>query len=59
MVQGGFCLRFNKEALTGGFIAGKMRGKEFQGNRAFEYGILGFIDDPHSTFTEFLEDFIM
>ncbi len=33
--------------------------KEFQCNRAFEFGVFGLVNDTHPTFPEFLEDLVV
>jgi len=33
--------------------------KEFQGNRAVNFGLLGFVNDAHTAFAELFEDFVV
>ncbi len=59
VVQRGSGLGFQDETLLGCRVPGHVRREEFQGDEAFEIGVLGFIDHPHPAFTEFFEDPVM
>jgi hypothetical protein len=37
-------------------VARKLRGGEFQGDEAAEFGVLGFVDDTHAATAELFED---
>ena len=37
----------------------QMLRQKLKGHEAVEFGVLGFIDDPHAAFAEFFKDFVM
>ncbi|MCL6632517.1 MAG: acyl--CoA ligase, partial [Alicyclobacillus herbarius] len=47
------------EAFKGLGITGEIVGKEFQGDRAAEFGVFGFIDDAHAASADAGEDLVM
>jgi len=40
-------------------VLGHVGGKEFQGNEAAEFGVLGFVDHTHPTAAQFLDDAVV
>ena len=50
---------FLHEVRTPVVIVDISRREEFQGNRAFELGVLGFVDDTHPALTDFLGDLVV
>lgn len=53
VVQRGGGLRLAPEALKGRRIGGNVSGKEFQGDKAAELGVLSPVNDAHSATTDF------
>ncbi len=58
MIQTGDGAGFSLESLFELRVIGKMRGKDFNGDRTIESSVLGFVDLTHATRTERCEDFI-
>jgi len=44
------------EALSGSRIRRPLMGKELQGDRPLEPGVLGFVDDPHPAASDLSKD---
>ena len=40
-------------------VAGQLRRQELEGDGAFEFGVLGFVDDTHAAFPELFEDLVV
>src|SRR5690242_19759369 len=59
MVQGGSRLSFPLEPTQGLRIAGNFIGQELQGYETVQPCILGFVDDTHSSATDFLDDAVV
>jgi hypothetical protein len=47
------------EAFFGLVVASQIEWQEFEGNRALELGVFGFVNDTHTSAAEFLDDFVM
>jgi len=54
---GGFGLA--RETFAAFLVAEEMRREELQRHGPVEFRILGFVDDAHAAFTEFLGDFVV
>jgi hypothetical protein len=58
MIQAGDGFGFLVEALLQNWIAGKMRGKDLDGDAAVEAGIAGAIDFAHAAGAKWGHDFV-
>jgi len=59
MIEGGSGLRFALEAGEGLWIEGDFGRKEFEGDKAVQAGVFGFVDNAHATTAEFFEDAVV
>src|SRR5437899_2882189 len=56
MIQGRCGTSFPPKTIHSLVVSGKLFGEEFQRHRAAQAGVLGFVDDTHSTATQLLKD---
>ena len=59
MMQGRCGFGFALEALAGFLVAQKVGGQEFERDRAFEFGVVGFVDHTHPALAELAGDLVM
>ncbi len=59
MIERGRGAGFAKEALESLRVAARVFRKEFQGDAAGEFGVLGFVNNAHATFAKLADDAVM
>ena len=59
MIQSGGGPGFATESVQGLGMAGEIVGEEFQSNKSLKPAILGLVNNPHATATQFLNNAVM
>ena len=59
MVQRGCCLCFSAETAERLRIASYIFGQKLEGYEAVQAGVLGLVDHPHTSATEFFDDAVV
>jgi hypothetical protein len=59
MIQGGGGFSLTEEAFLFFLAFPDVGGKELQSHEAVEFGVFGFVNDTHATFSKLLKDFVV